>query len=402
MGRAEIDYLYHFAYPIAQSAGLLGRWSLSAKEHLKLIDNLVDRRKLARVMLCGTATERNATDLVKSLSRNGEADRKVVTVDLNWYPLIRTDKNLMPVRADAQALPFERGSFDVITTDFLLNMLSLNALIATAQSWEHALNDKGIITTTVYSNDNERIYQKLYKWGSNRLADKYFYTPEILALVFQSAGLEMKLWKAKLAKRPFFYLSEHYGHLFAKKIDSENREDLAKQARAVLDSARLISDISYSETNLSPRTFEEVLADILDGQYIILKEQEQIVGFARVKQIAAGWSELGCLYVFNSYRGHGQGECLIRLMIEKAESNNIVSFTNNPAVTDVFQHLGLNKSSFTSLPGRLKYSLILDRMNSWDRLKYALPGIGEKRVKEVWVREMPDEIAKTVIEKFYE
>lgn len=261
---AEIDFWYHLMYRPAQRIGLLGKWSLAEEAHLRSISSLKpDITRPVRLMLCGTATEINPADLQKALRQTNIPDGQIVTVDLSFGPLNSTDRTLRPVQADARRTPFLESSFDVITTDFLLNIFDLSTLIEVAQSWGSALKDGGIVTTTVYTEKKNSFARRIYEAGASRLGYKFFYSREILQLIFESAGLGVSLERSKLAKRPWFYTSEFYDHLSARKINPACRGRLQLEAQTKIDEAKLIAGISRPESGRSPRSFKQALDDIL-------------------------------------------------------------------------------------------------------------------------------------------
>ena len=112
-------------------------------------------RPPARVLLCGVGAAATTTQFSAFLEGHQDCARLVV-MDLAMRPLVSSRDALCPhppadrtsfVRADARALPFSDGSFDLVETDFLIQLLSPAERGVVLREWARVLRPGGGLMT---------------------------------------------------------------------------------------------------------------------------------------------------------------------------------------------------------------------------------------------------------------
>lgn len=375
----EVD-LYHFPYEFAQSHNLVGGWETARDHHMEKVAGVVSDEK-PRVLYCGTATKRNPRDLDHAFREKGYSPH-VTTVDIASYSI----KNVAnAVQADARCLPFGDESFDVITTDFLMNMLDFDSARRIVQEWGRVLRGDGIITTTAFLDRKESNLKELYKTFLENNAGKHFISQSTAQILFESADLVPSFTEREFPKKPLLYYSHSFTHITAEKAKTEEDQKHSRKAREILAVSQEISDITRDTHALAPRTVEEVVDDVVLGNVIIKKDDEKLVGFGRKQKANENWSEIGSVYVAPDKRGRGIGKEIVDDLISSVEGNAFF-VTGNPVVSHLAQQRGFCKRKFTDLPKEVLIGLVKDRLSNSARGIHTVSAILDGG-KSVWMRE---------------
>lgn len=209
--------LYHRSYELLQPLGFVGKWELSKKQHLETISAAFPDNKDLTVLYVGTATARNPIDVKKALESLGYS-LDLTVIDISDRPLDKTNvKNLSirTIKTDACDMKSIDGEFDVITTDFLLNMCPFERSAAIVRELARVLSRQGVITMTVFTEENAP--KKMKSFLISHLANKYFASEEQWRRVFEKSGLTLDIKKFNPSKKPFLYHTDQFSQFIARR-----------------------------------------------------------------------------------------------------------------------------------------------------------------------------------------
>lgn len=382
MGLKEGSF-YHRVYPLAQRVNALGAWNITEAQHIDTLKDSVTTTDPV-VLYCGTATGRNPIDAQRALSENGYA-ASMVTMDLSSYPLRQMHDGQYRVQASATQLPFPDKAFDVITTDFLTNMVSLESLREIAKEWSRVLKEDGIISTNTFLSKPSLEFDSLYQRFLRGFAGKKFCTQEALEIALQCEGLKTVCTGYEFSQKPYLYPDSPY-HLKISQMNENEREERMQEAQQIWRDAQNISAVTKQESNLTPRQMSEVITDIVHGNYIFDRDDDGIRAFGRSKPLTADWYELGPAYVRPDARGNGLGRKLVADRLALLEGKNMVTFTNNPITVRLFESYGFVRSGMGRLPANVLRVIRDDRIGTLPRIVSSVKA-GIHRDKVVLVRE---------------
>lgn len=365
MAYKELDF-YHLAYPFAQELGFVGAWNLTEDLHMQTTKTTTNSQK-PTVLYCGTATARNPQDVDRAF-RHHNYDPKITTVDLSSYPLKRLPRNLFPVRASGTNLPFRDGAFDIITTDFLLNMVNLNVVKQIGREWNRVLKPDGVITTTTYTTSSHINTDTSYKRFLYGLGIKNFFGSQALRIALESEGLHVQLEPYSFSKKPYLYPDSPH-HLVLRKQSLAETVSMTQNAKDIWKSADTISHITRTNPALAPRQISEVIADIVDESYILDQDKQggELRAFGRRKKLTSTWSELGPIYVQPHSRGLGFGKDVVRKQLLSSTDMNFLAFSDSPAMIDILARHGFQQEALRTIPPEVVKSLIEDRLRNFPR-----------------------------------
>jgi len=137
------------------------------------------------------------------------------------------------------------------------------------------------------------------------------------------------------------------------------------------------------EKHLAPRTRGEIIKDLIDDRYVVKKDGEKIVGFARINKIADEWEEIGSVFVDNDYRSRGLGTSLVKETMQKTSQQYLIGVARGPMSEVIFQRLGFFEIEIRELPINVITGMIKDRVSSGKRLVHLLGTYSKD--KSVWV-----------------
>lgn len=377
--RREAD-LYHVLYQYAQPANLVGRWEMGVENHMKAVEECV-KNSSPRVLYCGTAINQNPRDTEKALKARGYKPQ-VVTADISRFPLRQTDN---AVQANAAALPFRHESFDIITTDFLLNMMSLEDGMKIIQEWSRVLKDDGVITTTVFLDHKNLDIKKLYKRFLQNFAGKHFFSEDALSAVFQSAGLETEFCETAFSNRPLLYHSDSFFQLSARKISDSAREKSIAKSKQIVAAAQEITGVLQSVESLTPRRFDEVVSDLTQEKYSAHYNNGKHAGFGRRQQLTDKWVEIGSLYTAPEYRGQGICGEIVDDLLALSGNQNVIVISGETPVEKILQKREFERVTPLHLPFEVAQALVRDRFKDLHRGAFVLKGLFAEG-KGVWVK----------------
>ena len=376
MRNKDISF-YHRAYEAAQPLGLVGRWSLAVAEHLRAIkENFPNGAKIDG-LYCGTATSVNPLDAKVAVTRAGY-DCSFTTLDLSERPLKNLSPANRPVMADAIRLPFLAESFNLITTDFLFNMMPLELVIEIIAEWARVLHEDGVISTSVFTDDGQP--GSWYKAILKNLAAKHFFNQEVLRVAFSANGLDLTSTDSFLANRPLLYHQKKYTHLVA--VKSQDLEE-QKKARELVTLSMKIAATVNSEATMAKTDVNEVLTDLVSGKYVLkLNDEGELIGWMKMINYSNNWSELSSIWVDEEHRNKGIASVLVKEMLTTNNQQNWWAATQNPAAAAVLEHLGFEKKNTLDLPIKLLIEILGDRGQVPGRILQA----AKRNNRSIWVK----------------
>ena len=377
MAKVELD-AYHRLYEMAQPLEIVGRWQLSADAHTEILsEHFGDERDIC-VLYCGTATKRNPIDTEKAISAAGFGTR-VTTVDLNSRPLRKLGREYMPTLADATRLPFAAGEFNVITSDFLFNMMPLSAVDSIVCEWSRVLSESGVISTTVFLAETDK--ENWYTTGLRNIAAKHFFSREALSVVFAAHGFSLRMEDRELSQRPWLYHSQEYTHITAIKADDEAQR---RQAQKMLALGERMTRVINSESGMAKTDLGEVLTELIRGDFALeFDTNGEVVGWARKLDYANDWSEIGSVWVDVAHRGQGIALKLTKQLIEDGEQRRWWSATENPAMARVLEKCGFAPKTMTYLPLGVLIGVVRERGRVAGRLHQVMT----RSKREIWIKD---------------
>jgi len=206
---------YHRAYELMQPLGILGGWNLSKDQHIGAISEIFPIGRELNVLYAGTATAKNPIDTKKALIEAGY-DPKIIVLDIINRPLQKLhkkDNGIVTQKCNVADTCFPDKYFDVITTDFLLNMGSLETGTEIVKEMARLLKPDGIISMTVFTEENRR--RNFQSVLIDRFGKKHFFPKETWNELFSRFGLDLLLTTFCVENKPLLYHSDEFTHMAA-------------------------------------------------------------------------------------------------------------------------------------------------------------------------------------------
>ncbi len=216
---AEIGKFYHLSYEVLQPLGFVGSWEISKEQHVDVIRRTFSNngKHDLSVLYLGTATAKNPLDVKDAISELGYAS-DITVVDLASRPLRKLhkkDSTVKAIKLDACSVPFSDSSFDVVTTDFLFNMCSLEQCEKIVGEIGRVLTPDGVTTMTVFTKENH--VNNAQSFLINNLSRKHFASEWDWIRVFDKAGMNLDIQVFKARRKPFLYHTDHFTQLIARR-----------------------------------------------------------------------------------------------------------------------------------------------------------------------------------------
>lgn len=211
-----IKELYHLCYEEMQRLNLVGSWRLSEREHLRIINDVLPCGEI-NVLYDGTATGRNPLNVETALKRQSYTPN-IWVIDLTRKPLEQVLKAnptaIKKIQADATCLPFSDKHFDLITTDFLLNMMPSQEGVEVIREMARVLKEDGLISMTLFTQESMKHRSPIVEFVK-LLGHRHFASTDFWQEEFKKAGLNLTINYFKVKNKPFFYPTDLFPHFIA-------------------------------------------------------------------------------------------------------------------------------------------------------------------------------------------
>lgn len=348
-----LNDLYHNTYPLAQRLNLVGSWALNEGLHRQAITEAITVSD-PEVLYCGTATANNPLDVERALIAKGY-DPSLTVVDIASKPLEQLPRRMNSVQASGTDLPFDDDSFDIITTDFLFNVIDLKTVRSVSKEWSRVLRPDGIITTTLYTTDSGTLL-------GNYQNRRFIHSEEALQTALQCEALKSTFTPFQFDRKPLLY-PDLPTHVVIKN-ETEDAAEKAEKAQRLWHDAETVSAITKTNSGMAPRNLSEIIASVINGSYEIDMDGQGVLAFSGLQELSDDWYELGPLFVRPDMRNSGLGSELVRRKLAKAHEASIIAFTNDEAAENIFIKEGFRQEALYALPRAIMRAIIADRVRT--------------------------------------